>query len=75
MDVLAQLDEIPLDVLRIAEKFMRANRQMIQERLADALTKQKRYDLMHRQILNHFNELAQFRRVQVKIPIIKKCEQ
>lgn len=67
MSLLDQLDAIPLDVLRVAEKFQRANRRIVQERTADALNKQKRYDLMRRQIENHFSEVAQFRRVQIKL--------
>lgn len=67
MSLLNQLDEIPLDVLRVAEKFMREKRRLEQERTADALNKQKRYDLMRRQIENHFSKVAQFRRVQINL--------
>lgn len=65
LDVFHQMDTIPLEVLRVGEKFMRAQRRMRQQRTADALVKQQRYDLMRRQIENHFSATAQFRRVKI----------
>lgn len=64
-NIFHQMDAIPLDVLRVGEKFMRAQRRMRQQRTADALVKQQRYDLMRRQIENHFTATAEFRRVKI----------
>lgn len=66
MELFDQLDALPLSVLRLADKLARRNRHNVNERLADALTKQKRYDLMRRQIENHFSAIAQFRRVKAE---------
>lgn len=65
LNIFHQMDNIPLDVLRIGEKFVRAQRRMRQLRTADALVKQQRYDLMRRQIENHFSATAEFRRVKI----------
>lgn len=65
LDIFHQMDAIPLDVLRVGEKFMRAQRRMRQQQTAEALVKQQRYDLMRRQIENHFSATAQFRRVKI----------
>lgn len=70
--LLGQLDEIPLDVLRATKTEMRAQRRVADERLADALSKQKRYELMRRQIENQFGRTAQFRRVQITVPRSKR---
>lgn len=65
LKVFEQMDAIPLELLRVGENFMRAQRKMRQQRTADALVKQQRYDLMRRQIENHFTAIAQFRRVKI----------
>lgn len=71
MDIFHQMDAIPLDILRVGEKFMRAQRRMRQQRTADALVKLKRYDLMRRQIENHFTATAEFRRVKILATSVK----
>lgn len=72
LNILEQMDAIPLEILKSSEKYMRAQRKLRQERTADALVKQQRYDLMKCQIENHFSSVARFKRVGVVVADKKK---
>lgn len=67
LDVLQRLEDIPLAILRVSEKSCREKRQMVMEESRKAMIKQKQYDLMHRQLKNHFSSITPFKRVTVSV--------
>lgn len=67
MNVLQQLDDIPLDILKESEKMAREQRKLAGEQTRTALIKQKRYDVMLRQMKNHFSSVVPFKRVSVAV--------
>lgn len=67
LDVLQRLEDIPLEILRVSEKTCRERRQMVMEESRMAMVKQKRYDLMQRQMKNHFSSITPFKRVTVSV--------
>lgn len=74
LNVLQRLEDIPLEILRVSEKSCREKRQMVMEESRKAMVKQKRYDLMQRQMKNHFSSITPFKRVTVSV-WRKKTEQ
>lgn len=65
LDIFQQLDTIPVDILRSAEQVAKENRKRIAEQTRLAVIKQKRFDLLKKQLRNQFTAVAPFRRVTI----------
>lgn len=65
LDIFFQLDTIPVDILRSAEQVAKENRKRIAEQTRLAVIKQKRFDLLKKQLRNQFTAVAPFKRVTI----------
>ncbi len=65
LDIFQQLDTIPVDILRSAEQVAKENRKRIAEQTRLAVIKQKRFDLLKKQLRNQFTAVAPFKRVTI----------
>ncbi|KAJ6643216.1 hypothetical protein Bhyg_08173 [Pseudolycoriella hygida] len=65
LDIFQQLDTIPVDILRSAEQLAKENRKRIAEQTRLAVIKQKRFDLLKKQLRNQFTAVAPFKRVTI----------
>lgn len=65
LDIFQQLDTIPVDILRSAERVAKENRKRIADQTRLAVIKQKRFDLLKKQLRNQFAAVAPFKRVTI----------
>lgn len=65
LDIFQQLDTIPIDILRSAEQVAKENRKRIAEQTRLAVIKQKRFDLLKKQLRNQFTAVAPFKRITI----------
>lgn len=67
LKLLQDLDDLPLEILKLGEKEAREARKHAKEETKTALIKQKRYDLMKKQMKHQFSKAKQFTRVSVSV--------
>lgn len=67
MNVLQQLEDVPLDILKVSEEKASEQRRLVKEQSRTAVIKQRRYDVMLRQMKNHFFSVTPFKRVPVAV--------
>lgn len=65
MNLLEQMDDIPLDILKLATQMTREKRRTDREQSKIAMIKQKRFELLKKQLLNQFTPTARYKRVTV----------
>lgn len=65
MDLLQQMDTIPWEILKSSIKSTRAKRKLLIEQSKKSMVKQKRFDLLKKQLLNQFTPASRFKRVTV----------
>lgn len=65
MDLLQQMDTIPCDILKSSIKSTRVNRKLLIEQSKKSMVKQKRFELLKKQLLNQFTPASRFKRVTV----------
>lgn len=66
MDLLQTLDSIPLDILNYCEQRIRRNRRMDASNAKKAIVSQSRFTMLSKQIEQHFNPAAVFRRTIIR---------
>lgn len=65
MDLLQKMDTVPCDVLKLAIKSTQLNRKQTIEQSKKAMVKQKRFDLLKKQLINQFTPTARYKRVTI----------
>lgn len=65
IDLLQQMDTIPCDILKLAIKSTKSNRKQTFEQSKKAMIKQKRFELLKKQLINQFTPTSRHKRVTI----------